>query len=79
VVTVGIVGGGGDFESYCWTTLVRCTTPLHFAAHHHTITAVNFLLERGADPGFTAYRNEMSLTPLMLAARSSSQDALRER
>jgi hypothetical protein len=72
VVTVGTARGGGDFESYCWS-------PLHFAAHHHTITAVKFLLERGADPGFTAYRNEMSLTPLMLAVRSSSQDALCER
>ena len=54
-----------------------CTS---LTCHEHaawTKAAAHF--SKPADPGFTAYRNEMSLTPLMLAVRSSSQDALRER
>jgi hypothetical protein len=52
----------GESETHCFT-------PLHVAAEAGGIEAAKFLLERGADPAFTAYTGK-SLTPLMLAACS---------
>ena len=49
-------------------------TPLHIAAQIHDIKAVTLLLDRGAQPSFTAY-TKRSLTPLMMAVMMSPDDA----
>ena len=49
-------------------------TALHIAAQMHNVKAVEFLLDRGADPSFCAY-TKRGLTPLMMAVLMSPEDA----
>lgn len=54
-------------EAHMWTAL-------HIAAQVHSLKASTLLLDRGANPNFTAYTKK-ALTPLMVAVMSSAEDA----
>lgn len=65
IITLG--GPDGEPESNFWT-------PLQIVAQTQNIAATKFLLERGADPNFTAY-TRASLTALLIAVMGSASDA----